>query len=201
MNDPSHPLTQGQFSEILANKFKDGSQCTGQSGWYGEQSLDVVAVHATAPGANILFDDVLQMAAGTGGVSVMFSSGDEGDNGVFGTAVPNYPASSPWATAVGGTSLEIGASDQRIAEYGWSTGKVLFCNSELEAVGGCKKKQIGTWLPLGYDYGGGGGTSDSYIEPYCQEGVVPTSMSEMRGSTAMRVLPDISIDADPTTAR
>jgi subtilase family serine protease len=245
--DPSNPLAQSQFSEMLANKFNDGSQCQGQSGWYGEQTLDVEAVHAMAPGANILFagakncfdnslfgtvqqiidghlanvitnsygdtggdlsetpseraafDNVLQMAAATG-VSVMFSTGDDGDNyDQVGAAVPDYPASSPWATAVGGTTLAIGASNQRLSEYGWSTGRALFCNDDLQALGGCKKKQIGTWLPLGYDYGGGGGTSYSYLEPYYQAGVVPASDSEVRSSTAMRVVPDVSMDADPTT--
>jgi subtilase family serine protease len=245
-NDPSNPLRQSQFSEILAKKFDDGAQCQGQNAWWGEQTLDVEAVHATAPGANILyagaencenplfdmdqkiidkhlasvitnswadtggdlletassraaFDSVLQMAAATG-VSVLYSSGDEGDNGVyFGTAVPDYPASSPWATAVGGTTLQVGSANQRIGEYGWSTARALFCNSDVEVLGACKKNQLGTWLPASYDYGAGGGTSYSYLEPYYQAGVVPTSESEMRGSTAMRVLPDFSMDADPTT--
>jgi subtilase family serine protease len=245
-NDPSNPLTQSQFSELLAKNFNDGPECGGQNGWWGEQTLDVEAVHAMAPGAHILyagaqncnnplynmdqkiidghladvitnswaatggdllitpsaraaFDNVLQMAAATG-VSVLYSSGDEGDNYVyFGQDVPDYPASSPWATAVGGTTLEVGAANQRLAEYGWSTGRALFCNKDLQALGGCKKSQLGTWLPLSYDYGGGGGTSYSYLEPYYQAGVVPTSLSEIRSSTAMRVLPDISMDADPTT--
>ncbi|MGH2910524.1 MAG: S53 family peptidase, partial [Solirubrobacteraceae bacterium] len=245
-NDPSNPLQPSQFSELLAKQFNHGSEC-GKLGWYGEQTLDVEAVHATAPGAHILyagasscldsglfgtdqqiidghlanvitdswgdtggdvletasaraaFDNVLQMAAATG-VSVLYSTGDEGDNGVyFGTAVPDYPASSPWATAVGGTTLAVGSANQRLSEYGWSTARALFCNSDIQAAGGCKKHQIGTWLPQSYDYGGGGGTSYSYLEPYYQAGVVPTSESEMRGSTAMRVLPDISMDADPTT--
>ena len=40
-------------------------------------------------------DNILQMAASTG-VSVLFSSGDDGDNYIdLGEAVPNYPASSP----------------------------------------------------------------------------------------------------------
>ncbi|HLI59771.1 MAG TPA: S53 family peptidase [Solirubrobacteraceae bacterium] len=245
-NDPSNPLTQSQFSELLAKNFNHGPVCGGQNGWWGEQTLDVEAVHAMAPAAHILyagaqncenplynmdqkiidghladvitnswaatggdllitpsaraaFDNVLQMAAATG-VTVMYSSGDDGDNyDVLGAAVPDYPASSPWATAVGGTTLAIGSANQRLSEYGWSTGRALFCNSDLHALGGCKKSQLGTWLPLSYDYGGGGGTSYSYLEPYYQAGVVPTSLSEIRSSTAMRVLPDIALDADPTT--
>ncbi|HTU28945.1 MAG TPA: S53 family peptidase [Solirubrobacteraceae bacterium] len=245
INDPSNPLQASQFSELLPTKFTRGAFC-GASGWYGEQTLDVEAVHTMAPGANILyagakncfnslfdtdqaiidghlasvitnswgdtggdlydpasvrtaFDSVLQMAAATG-VSVMFSSGDDGDDYIdFGVDTPDYPASSPWATAVGGTDLQVGSANQRLAEYGWSTGLAPFCNSDYEAAGGCKKKQLGTWLPIGYQSGGGGGTSYDYIEPYYQAGVVPTSLSELRGSTAMRVLPDVALDADPTT--
>jgi len=246
INDPSNPLTKSQFSELVPSKFNHPSDCQSPGSWYGEQTLDVEAVHATAPGAHILyagakncnnplfdtdqeiidghlanvitdswggtggdlldtagsraaFDNVLQMAAATG-VSVMYSTGDDGDNyDQVGAAIPDYPASSPWATAVGGTTLQIGASQQRLGEYGWSTGRALFCDSDLQVLGACKKKQLGTWLPLTYDYGGGGGTSYSYIQPYYQAGVVPTSLSELRGPTAMRVIPDISMDADPST--
>jgi subtilase family serine protease len=54
INDPSHALASSQFSELLAPKFNHADLC-GPSGWYGEQTLDVEAVHATAPGAHILF--------------------------------------------------------------------------------------------------------------------------------------------------
>ncbi|HEX3780624.1 MAG TPA: S53 family peptidase [Pseudonocardiaceae bacterium] len=57
-NDPSHPLRASQFSENVAPPTpgqEDPSQCDA-AGWYGEQSLDVEAVHATAPGAHILFE-------------------------------------------------------------------------------------------------------------------------------------------------
>ncbi len=54
INDPSNPLSSSQFSEVLAPVFTQADQC-GPSGWYGEQTLDVEAVHATAPGAHIPF--------------------------------------------------------------------------------------------------------------------------------------------------
>ncbi len=57
-NDPSHPLRASQFSQDVAPPTpgqEDPSQCDA-AGWYGEQSLDVEAVHATAPGAHILFE-------------------------------------------------------------------------------------------------------------------------------------------------
>lgn len=50
-------------------------------------------------------DNILLMAAATG-VSVLFSSGDDGDEyTTIGQVAADYPASSPWATAVGGTTL------------------------------------------------------------------------------------------------
>ena len=52
----------GQFKQILPKKpfrlgFDDtvnGDLC-GEQGWYGEETLDVEAVHAMAPGANVLY--------------------------------------------------------------------------------------------------------------------------------------------------
>jgi subtilase family serine protease len=43
----------GQFTQTV-NPPKDQAEC-GPSGWYGEETLDVEAVHAMAPGANIHF--------------------------------------------------------------------------------------------------------------------------------------------------
>jgi subtilase family serine protease len=48
------------------------------------------------------------------GVGMYFSSGD--------TSGVEMPSSDPYATAVGGTSLGIGASNNRLFETGWSTG-------------------------------------------------------------------------------
>jgi subtilase family serine protease len=252
INDPSNPLRPSQFSELLANKFNkggNGPNGCGASGWFGEQTLDVEAVHDAAPGANILFagakncftpalnrmvrnivdghlaqvitnsygddggdvldsagdrqstDNILLMAAGTG-ISVMFSSGDDGDEyTTIGQVAADYPSSSPWATAVGGTSLEIGAVGQRLGEYGWSTARASYCNAALVAQQGCTSAQLGTWLPIDetLDGGSGGGTSVVYPEPFYQQGVVPASLTELNGSTPMRVEPDVSLDADPAT--
>jgi subtilase family serine protease len=50
-----------QFSQVLPSEFRygyddtvNGDQC-GEQGWYGEETLDVEAVHAVAPGAKIKF--------------------------------------------------------------------------------------------------------------------------------------------------
>ena len=77
--------------------------------------------------AKTAFDNTFMLAASTG-VSVLFSSGDQGDNFAdFGLTAPNYPPSSPFVTAVGGTTLEVNSGNARQAEYGWSTAKQPLC--------------------------------------------------------------------------
>ncbi len=253
-NQPTQVLAAGQYSQHLAKSFNNIELCEA-SEWFGEQTLDVEAVHATAPGANILyvgakncvnglynsvqevvdghladvitnswgdnggdvldsagsrrgFDNILLMAGGTG-IGVQFSSGDEGDNFVdLGLVVADYPASSPYATSVGGTSLQVSKSRARLGEVGWSTSKSVLCSSLLqeERLPGCKAAgKLNTWHPPApgeYLYGGGGGTSYQYPEPFYQQGVVPATLAERNSATtgiANRVEPDVSMDADPTT--
>jgi subtilase family serine protease len=50
-NDPDYPLKSSQFSAQMA----PGTPTTPDTGWYGEQTLDVEAVHALAPGAKIAY--------------------------------------------------------------------------------------------------------------------------------------------------
>ncbi len=143
------------------------------------------------------FDNAF-MLAGTTGVSVLFSSGDDGDNFAdFGLAAPDYPASSPFITAVGGTTLEVGQGNARSAEFGWSTGKQVLC--EPPKATNCRSATS----PLGalaFQAGGGGGTSYSYTQPYYQVGVVPSALAlrneALFGPVPLRVVPDISMDAD-----
>ncbi len=56
-NDPDYPLTDTLFKAVLApGKDPTFPPSPGTvQGWWGEQTLDVEAVHATAPGAKVLF--------------------------------------------------------------------------------------------------------------------------------------------------
>ncbi len=154
------------------------------------------------------FDNVLLMAAGTG-IGVQFSSGDEGDEFVnLGMNVADYPPSSPYVTAVGGTSLQVGAAGERLGELGWSTSKSTLCSTLLqeERFPGCRAAaKLEKWRPPApgeYLYGSGGGTSFEYAEPSYQQGVVPAALAARNSSVtgiANRVEPDVSMDADPTT--
>jgi subtilase family serine protease len=202
-------------------------------GWYGEETLDVEAVHATAPKAKeayagaldcndeSLIDAVNRLLqnssaqvisnsyggvgedepadllaawettfkqAAVQGVGIYFSSGDDGDEVAnAGTRTVDYPASDPFVTAVGGTSLGVGAGNDYQFETGWSTGVSSLSGS--------------TWTPPfpgDYLYGGGGGTSKVFAEPSWQQGVVPPDIANYWGKPG-RAVPDVSAVGDPNT--
>jgi subtilase family serine protease len=143
------------------------------------------------------FDNTFMLAASTG-VSVLFSSGDLGDNfAASGLTAPDYPPSSPFVTAVGGTTLEVNKYNQRVAEYGWSTAKQALCASKTATNCGSATKPVGS---LAFQAGGGGGTSYTYTQPYYQAPIVPTALAlrneALFGAVPLRVVPDISMDAD-----
>jgi subtilase family serine protease len=134
-------------------------------------------------------DTFIQAAAE--GISMLFSSGDNGDEtSYYGYAnpTPDWPASSPWVTAVGGTSLGIAQDNSRVFELGWETRRQLLDGNTPEA-----------WLDSTWLYGSGGGTSRLFAQPNYQAGTVPTSISETYGGSAMRAVPDVSALGDPTT--
>jgi subtilase family serine protease len=207
----------------------------GGNGWYGEQTLDVEAVHGMSPSANVLYygaascydDDLLAQLSqvvhdnkasivtnswgeptfvmvGTHlfstidqglidayesvfkqgavqGIGFYFSSGDNGDElAAFGFAHPDWPTGDPWVTSVGGTSLAVGRENNRIFETGWGTTRY---NQTADGTG---------WSFLTFLYGAGGGFSQVFSRPWYQNGVVPAT-------TTGRAVPDIGLDADPTT--
>ena len=178
-----------------------------------DNGLANVVTNSWGDDAGDLLDDVatktayddLFMLADTTGISVLFSSGDNGDNfNLFGLSSADYPTSSPFVTAVGGTSLKIGANGQQTGQLGWATGRSWKCTANVVGgVPGCTKSAVGTWLPVTYDGGGGGFTSYNYTQPWYQAGVVPSALAlrneALDGPSPMRVEPDISMDADPST--
>ncbi len=230
----------GQFTQMIPgpNNFDNADLCDAQ-GWYGEESLDVEAVHTMAPGARILYvgasdclsglddawastidnhlanvitnswtdgtDDInllgtayvafyqqFSLEAALTGITVNFSSGDSGDHTAGGTDLAaktvEFPADLPYVTGVGGTSVLIGSHGQWLGEYGWQNAYSTLTN--------------GAWTPAPpgtYSSGGGGGTSQLFTQPFYQAGKVPASISEYYGSTPMRAVPDIAMDADPNT--
>lgn len=142
------------------------------------------------------FNDIFIQAAAEG-IGVYFSSGDYADetggnpaNAPF--ATPDWPASSPWVTSVGGTSIGIDATNNNVLETGWESGTSSY------------KSASNSWVPAppgAFLYGSGGGTSRLFAQPSYQAGVVPAAMATANGARAqaMRVVPDVSAIGDPNT--
>ncbi|WP_329317763.1 S53 family peptidase [Streptomyces sp. NBC_01262] len=226
---------KGQLTQVLPSDYRYTAEdeCDA-AGWYGEETLDVEAVHGVAPKSDIvyvgaasctdedlldslakivdnrladivtnswgeaeeydtaapLYDTIFQQGA-VEGIGFYFSSGDSGDElANSGTKQVDAPANSPWVTAVGGTSLAVGKGNKYNWETSWGTTKSL-----LSADGT-------SWasLPGTYSYGGGGGTSKLYDQPFYQRGVVSDSLALANGGTTkQRVVPDVSAVGDPQT--
>lgn len=144
--DQQFGLPAADFTKVVPST---GTPAYNQ-GWAGEIALDVEWAHVVAPGAKILLveaasssmTDLLSavdyaVSAGAKQVSMSWGGGEfsgmstydahfkhpgvtflasTGDNG----AAVDYPAASPYVTAVGGTSLQIDASGNRLGETAWS---------------------------------------------------------------------------------
>jgi subtilase family serine protease len=149
------------------------------------------------------YDEIFQAGAAEG-IGFFFSAGDDGyespaqDPGSDQLQV-DWPTSSPWVTSVGGTSLAIGPFKNYEFETSWGT--VL---DPLAATGKSWTFPPPGEYPQYYDGSGGGGVSTAFTQPSYQAGVVPDSLATTlpdgtTSPTPMRVIPDVSAVADPST--
>src|SRR3989442_15931296 len=226
-----------QFQQVVApgtfhHPESGGKNKQDPQGWYGEETLDVEAVHGMAPAANIVYvgapnnfqdldaalnhvvdrhlaqivtnsygyntellppgyikpyeDIILQGVAE--GIGIYFSSGDNSDESLInGYTSTDWPASSPFVPAVGGTSLAVGASNNYLFETGWGSTTSSWTGSDWSPT------PPGPWL-----YGAGGGVSRIFAEPDYQVGVVPQAVFQAQGRVG-RAVPDIAAIGDPNT--
>ena len=115
------------------------------------------------------------LAAAQLGITVCVSTGDDGSEAQVkdGHAHVNFPATSPYVLAVGGTSLHVKQTSKgltHITETVWNDGP---------------------------GSGTGGGVSDITPIPAWQKGIVPPSINP--GHFAGRGIPDVAANADPST--
>ena len=82
------------------------------------------------------------------------------------------PASSPWVTSVGGTSLAIGPRNNYEFETAWGT-----LLDPLSANGLSWEDPLPGEFPEYFDGASGGGVSTFYRQPFYQRGVVPNSLA------------------------
>jgi subtilase family serine protease len=138
--------------------------------------------------------DQLLQSIGAAGISVDFSTGDSGDNagplledvGMVGTST-GWPASSPYATGVGGVSVVLNANKHIAFQTSWGT--ELTEIADTVALGSPPIDEQPGPFNEGFIYGGTGGYSDIYPKPFWQLGVP----GNRRGT------PDISWVGDPYT--
>ncbi|RSM44931.1 serine protease [Amycolatopsis balhimycina DSM 5908] len=147
-------------------------------------SITVGRTPGWAPDAIAAYERLFQEAA-VEGITVTFASGDSGGGLVDGARSVEYPASSPWVTGVGGTTLAIGPRNRYQGEVVWATD-----STDLAADG-----TRWEYEPPGYQGGAtGGGTSTVFGQPFYQHDVVPATFA---GTPPMRTVPDVSALADP----
>lgn len=104
------------------------------------------------------------------GQTIYAASGDSGALDDGQNLGTDDPASQPYVVAAGGTHLNVDANMNYASESSWGS----------QADGS----------------GGGGGISSVWTIPSWQQGL---SNSNNKGSTSMRMVPDISMDADPAS--
>jgi subtilase family serine protease len=142
---------------------------------------DSWGVNRFSQGTELGFTNALQRA-GVEGITVDTASGDVGSNPTLSYL---FPASDPWLTTVGGTSLAIGQGGRYLWQTGWEDGTA--------------KDHDGTWSPNppGKFFGGStGGVSTLFQEPYYQQGI---ATGNVVNGTAMEEYPDMADVADPYT--
>jgi len=127
---------------------------------------------------------ILEMAAAQG-IDVNFATGDFGDETPrIGIKAVDFPASSPFATGIGGTSLGLNADHTMAFQTGWGTNLTRLANP----ISTGSTPVIPPHL-FGFQFGAGGGTSARFAKPPFQ--------SSLPGNA--RLVPDISMLADPET--
>ncbi len=175
---------------------------------YGDNGEDVSA-------SDVATEDQAFEAAAVMGITVLFSSGDDGDlsqdNGV---ASGSWEATSAYVTGVGGTSLLLKDQYGNKSEYGWGNYRDFLANAtvngaqSITTTGLTMASANGETFPdFGFYAGSGGGISQIEAQPTYQAGVVPaalaTTLNLATGATETlsphRVSPDIAADADPYT--
>ncbi len=161
------------LSAVINDATNDPSVVSISWGWAENQpfnSSGIVWSEAAIAACNQSF-----LAAAQLGITVCVSTGDDGAEAQIqdGRAHVNFPATSEYVLAVGGTTLHVSKNSSgatNTTEVVWNDGP---------------------------DSGTGGGVSDVSAVPAWQQGIVPPSINP--GHFAGRAIPDVAADADPAT--
>jgi subtilase family serine protease len=191
--EPLYQVIDQKLADIITNSW----------GYIGEGDV---------PAARLAIDTSQLLQAAAEGITVVVASGDDGDSTqgpppVIPVGSGSWPATSPYATAVGGTSLLVFNASGEKAEYGWASYFTTF-NGIPVVNGKATKVTDQGWGPFEFYAGSGGGPSLIIPEPSYQLKVVPnifaTQTYTADGTPVLlngphRVTPDIAMLADPDT--
>ncbi|MER8184069.1 S53 family peptidase [Kitasatospora sp. NPDC094015] len=214
----AHGLAPGaQVVYVGANSCYDDDLNAAMAKVVDEHLADVVSnswgeiMHGTGgdidPAVVAADNQIFQLGA-VQGIGFTFSSGDCGDSspGAAATGVncqadtnqaqADWPSASPWVTSVGGTALELG---DKAGRYGHE----VSMGDQRSVLSDDQK----SWSPFpGFFYfGGGGGVSKDFPQPWYQQGVVPDSVAKKAADgtvskTPLRATPDVAMSGDLVAA-
>jgi subtilase family serine protease len=152
------------------------------------------------PAVLAAYNQVFELGA-VEGIAFDFSTGDCMNNDAYSVstglncdptvsrASVDWPTSSPWVTAVGGTAL--GISKQ---------GGYAFETAMGDNRSGVTAPGATSWAASAGTFGGGGGVSETEPQPWYQSWVVPkklsTTLMDGTKTTPKRTIPDISLNGD-----
>ena len=153
------------------------------------------------------YEQIFEQGAAEG-IGFDFAAGDCGDNSPAAAATgancdtttteaqTGFPAADPWVTDVGGTALGIKDAG---GSYGFET--------DMGTLRSVLSPNGKSWTPFPgtFYFGGGGGTSQDFAQPWYQGPVVPSKLAHtlMTGATsrtAQRVTPDVAMNGDLYTS-
>jgi len=186
LDDAMNYVVQNHVANIVSNSW----------GNLGEDGL----------GDEVAIEHSIFVQAAAEGIGFYFSTGDDADNvelGGLASPEPDYPSTDPDVTAVGGTTLAVNKNGSYKFETSWGPDldRVNFATSpssyNLPLPGDLLVDTGGGVLTS--DGGAGGGVSALFTEPSYQKLAVPSKLAKLNGKTAMRVVPDVALDADPET--
>jgi subtilase family serine protease len=160
-----------------------------------------------APGQGARDNRILQISAAEG-IGENFSTGDNGDEVQHtGTKSVDFPSSSPWVNAVGGTSLFTNSNGGYGTETGWGTtfDRLATCASSSPVSPGSQQRHCDLYdqsktLDEGFQGGAGGGLSNIWTAQPWQSSAIGGDTAAGFGTVGThRALPDVSMLADPYT--
>lgn len=183
----AHAIAPGAKIIEVASSGQDDEDLITSLEYIGTHKLAHIVSASLEPDAEIIsgadeensFNNVLERLTAAG-ISVQFASGDTGDQGL-GTPVGavSVPSNSPYATAVGGTSVLNDPLIGNAIVTGWGTNvtalQLIFVQDPPTS--------------LGFQFGAGGGESQFFAKPAWQQALPGNG----------REVPDVSADADPET--